>query len=379
MQVNPFLFDRPLERVEDLVGRDGDLGELMRLSRQRTYTLIEAPRRYGKTSVLKVLADQWREDGALAVRVDFSGLLTVEEAARRVHDAYDHADAHGRLTELLRELLRNVRPRVGPVEVGGLGSSQVDLAAQLHGLLEMPVSVAARTGKRSLVAFDEFQDVLAVPGLDGLLRSHVQHHGEQATYLFAGSEPSLLRELFGERSRPFYGQAHSVRLGRIAPTLLADAIADRFRATERNAGEGGQIVAEVGAGHPQRTMLLAWQLWEETAPSQTASASTAQLAIERVLSARRHELEGAERAMTNNERRVTVAVAHGLAPTGTRSQRATGLATGSAAQTAVRGLLERGELEERPGGGVTLVDPLLGLHLREHHPVSERPAPRKRG
>lgn len=369
MHPNPFLFDRPLDRVEDLVGRDDDLDELEHLARQGTYTLIEAPRRYGKTSVLKVLAERWRLDGALAVRVDFSGVLTVDEAARRVHDAYDQAGTHGRLTELVRELLRNVRLRLGPIEVGPLGSAQVDLAAELHGLLEMPVAVASRTGKRSLVAFDEFQDVLTVPGLDGLLRSHVQHHGEQVSYAFAGSEPSLLRELFAERSRPFYGQAHPLPLGRISPALLADAIAERFDATGRRAGEAGQIVAELGAGHPQRTMLLAWQLWERTASGATATPEDAQTALDRALVARRHELEAAQRGLTGNERRVMVAAAHGLAPTGTRAQRATGLATGSAGQKAVRSLLERGELEALDDGRLIVVDPLSAIYLRANHPV----------
>ena len=47
---NPFKFATPLEPPEYLVGRDQDLRALERLARAGTYTLLEAPRRYGKTS-----------------------------------------------------------------------------------------------------------------------------------------------------------------------------------------------------------------------------------------------------------------------------------------------------------------------------------------
>lgn len=118
----------------------------------------------------------------------------------------------------------------------------------LHRLLEVPLAVAHRTGRRALVAFDEFQDVLAVPGLDGLLRSHM------------------------------------------------------------------------GAGHPQRTMLLAWHLWEITAAGATATLELAQRALADALTDRRAELEAISQALSTVEQRVTVAVAHGLAPSGSRAQ-----------------------------------------------------------
>ena len=168
-RTNPFRFATPLERPEDLVGRDGELETLERLGRSGTYTLLEAPRRYGKTSLLKAGAHRWRDqDGALAVWVDFSAVLTVEEASRRIDDAYQDVRAHGRLSDLLRELVASIRLRLGPVEVGPVRPAVgVDPSAALHRLLEVPVEVAHRTGRRALVAFDEFRDVLWSPGWMG--------------------------------------------------------------------------------------------------------------------------------------------------------------------------------------------------------------------
>jgi uncharacterized protein len=366
---NPFDFETPLEHASDLAGRERELAELAHLTRSGTYTLVEAPRRYGKTSLLKAAAELWREnEQGLAVHVDFSEILTIEEAARRVRVAYEQQGDHGHARRMLSEALRSVRVRLGPVEIGPLASPSavLDHAAGLHELLELPVEVAKRSDRRAVVYLDEFQDVLAVPGLDGLLRSHIQHHGSNVTYVFAGSEPSMLRELFSDRSRPLYGQAHPFRLGRISTEALFDRVARRFSDTGKDAGDAGAEVVLLGAGHPQRTILLAWRLWELTTGG-PATRADATAALAATLRARKPELDAAWRAMTANERRVAIAVAHGLAPTGARAQRATGIATRSAAQQSLRALLERGDVERSEAGQTTLVDPLLAARLRQQH------------
>jgi hypothetical protein len=199
-----------------------------------------------------------------------------------------------------------VRVRLGPVEIGPLASPSavLDHAAGVHELLELPVEVAKRSDRRAVVYLDEFQDVLAVPGLDGLLRSHIQHHGSNVTYVFAGSEPSMLRELFSDRfRRPLYGQAHPFRLRRISTEALFDHVARRFSDTGKDAGDAGAEIVLLGAGHPQRTILLAWHLWELTTVG-PATRADATAALAATLRARKPELDAAWPVMTANERRV---------------------------------------------------------------------------
>lgn len=369
---NPFRFAAPFARPEELVGRRDDLARLRGLTEAGTYVMLEAPRRFGKTSLVKATAHEWRRGGGLAVWVDFSTVLTVPEAARRVEEAQREA-GQGSLEDLLAELLRSIRVRLGPLELGGLaGRGPTDHEAHLHELLEVPAEVARRSGRRSLVCLDEFQDVLAVPGLDGLLRSHLQHHADLVSYVFAGSEPSLLRELFSSRSRPLYAQAKPLRLGRIAPDALAKHIAEELRGGGRRSAGGPGWIAGLGAGHPQRTMLLAWHLWDVTPEGGVAGDDQALAALRTALEDVRPELEAVWRSLAGNERRLAVALAVGLSPLGTQAQRATGMASRSAAQRALDGLLAAGHAE-RDGKRVALVDPLLAVWLREQHPLaSER-------
>jgi len=364
---NPFRFATPFSRPEELVGRGADLERLRQLADAGTYTMLEAPRRYGKTSLVKAAAHAWRAEGGFAVSIDFSAVLTIAEAARRFEEAH-RSDEHGSLRALLADMLSQIRLRLGPIEVGGSTAPPVEPEAHVHELLELPADLAARSGQRALVCLDEFQDVLAVPGLDGLLRSHLQHHVDRVSYVFAGSEPSLLRQLFASRSRPLFAQAKPYRLGRIAPSELARHIAGRFSDTGRDAGEAAARVAELGAGHPQRTMLLAWHLWDLTGERGRAGLETVAAALDSALTDAGPELEAVWRGLAGNERRLAVALAAGLAPLGPRTRRATGKASASAAQRALEGLLAAGHAEREPKP--TLVDPLFALWLRSRHGVA---------
>ncbi len=60
--------------------------------------------------------------------------------------------------------------------------------------LALPRRLYARDGTRTLVVFDEFQDVLAVADrADAVIRSEIQHHGDAASYIFAGSHVGMMR------------------------------------------------------------------------------------------------------------------------------------------------------------------------------------------
>jgi hypothetical protein len=136
--VKPFVFETPLEPENPLVGRSRDLARMLELAEAGTYTLLEAPRRFGKTSVLKRVAHNWTDDGKrLAVWADFSRVLTAEETARRLERAYAETRP-GRFGRLVAELLETIRLRLGPIEIGRSRSAPVDPRDRLHELLELP-------------------------------------------------------------------------------------------------------------------------------------------------------------------------------------------------------------------------------------------------
>src|SRR5215211_5123247 len=268
VDVNPFVYSRPVP-PEDVVDRDDEVRQLLRHVLGGHYVRLYAPRKYGKTSLLKrALHDGARDEGLIGILIDLYRVSSIADVTVRIERAYAK-QLQGEIRRRIESFLQ--RSGVG-LSLGAFGiSAQLQLeptrdpVPALHALLELPLRLEASGGYRAFIAFDEFQDVGRIDGLDGLLRSHIQHHGEVASYVFAGSEPGLMRLLFESRERPLYGSAVPMRLGRLADVDIAAYVAGRFEATGRDVGEALNPLLQSARGHPQRAMLLAHRLWEEVA------------------------------------------------------------------------------------------------------------------
>ncbi len=262
--VNPFIYSHPLA-PDEIIDRDAETRELLTNAIGGHYVRLYAPRKYGKTSLLqRALADGEREEGLIPVLVDLYRVVSVADVTVRLERAY------------ARHLKGAVRARVDQfLQRTGIGLSlgvhgisariqldpRVDPLPALHALLDLPLRLEQSGGYRALIAFDEFQDIQKVPDLDGLIRSHIQYHGEVASYVFAGSEPGLMEQLFEDRDRPLYGSAVPMRLGRLLPEDVGGYVAGRFETTRRDVGDALGPLLQAAGGHPQRAMLLAHRLW----------------------------------------------------------------------------------------------------------------------
>jgi hypothetical protein len=218
----------------------------------------------------------------------------------------------------------------------------------------------ASTGRRALIVLDEFQDVARVEALDAILRSHIQHQGPAACYVFSGSEPGLMRTLFEERERPLYGQAVPMRLGRLADADIAGYLVARFGATNRAGGDAVNPLLATAEGHPQRAMLLAHRLWARVGPGERATGRDWQGALDDALAELGPEFDAHWRRLSTVEQKTLRSVmAGGGSPYRRPVLERLGLHKASA-QSAIRNLLARAELEQLPeAGGYRLVDPLL--------------------
>src|SRR5215204_4877918 len=272
--VNPFVYSRPIS-PEEIVDRDEETQQLLKNAVGGHYVRLYAPRKYGKTSLLRrALADGERQEGLVPVLVDLYGAVSLADVAVRFERAYSK-ELRGAIRGRVEEFLQ--KTGLG-LSLGAFGVSarlqlepRHDPLPALHALLDLPLRLEADGGYRALIVLDEFQDIVKVRGMDALLRSHIQFQGEVASFVFAGSEPGLMRELFEEKDRPLYAQAVPMRLGRLDDRDIAEYIASRFKETGRNVGEALNPLLGAAEGHPQRAMLLAHRLWHELEPGETAT------------------------------------------------------------------------------------------------------------
>ena len=364
--MNPFVYSRPVAPAH-LIDRDAENERLVELAEGGHAVRLSAPRRYGKTSLLYRVRDEARAVGMRCVYVDLWGAVSRADLADTIEEAYRKA-LKGPIRNAAVSAIRALRPKfkATPGGVGAEVSPDVDSAParRLRGLLDLPVRLHERDGIRTLVIFDEFQELLkAGDDLDAILRSRIQHHGEAAGYIYAGSHAGLMEELFGRKERPLFGQAQPLRLDPLSDSDLAEYIGARFAETGRDPGEALERLLDFVQGHPQRAMMLAHHLWRLTEPKATARLEDFDEALAAVREEAHEAVEAVWGALAPVERRVVSALArsdHALLSdrTLTRFQ----LAKSSAREARDR-LIEAGDLH-RLGGDTLIVDPLLADFAR---------------
>jgi uncharacterized protein len=362
--LNPFRFSGPLA-PEDMIDRDPEADDLLALAGGGHSFRLVGPRRYGKTTLLRrVLATAERE-GAVAILVDLQDVLSIAEIVVRIERGYERLK--GPVRRHVESLFRTWN--IG-LSLGGGGftatlqrNPNVDAESVLLRLLELPASLFDRQGTTSLVVFDEIQDVLAVPGADGKIRSVIQHQTEAATYGFAGSAPGVMQHLFADPARPLLEQAVPRNLAPLPLDAVADYVSQRFERTGRDVGPALSPLLEFTRGHPQRSMMLAHYLWQRTPRDGRGDEEIWLAALDQAAADTAPLMSAIWRALTPNERRVVRAIA--VAPTPLHSEE-TAAAVGikrSSIGRALESLTAQADVIDGRGSP-RLTDPMFELWLQ---------------
>lgn len=365
--MNPFSYQGPVPPAR-LIDRRQELDALQRAAADGVAIRLAAPRRFGKTSLLDAHLASMLAAGHRGVRVDLSKVATVADVAARVAQAFADLPVDPR-----RSVRRwSARLAVG-VSVAGVNVSLAPSAARpradearaaLLELLDVPLALHGADGGLTVVCLDEFQDLLvADDSLDGLVRSVIQHHGSAAAYVFAGSQPSLMRSLFTDRERPFYGQARPLELPVLPATEAAHDIEALLAADGLDGDAAVDELVAFSGGHPQRTVLIAHHLYnllDSSEPPADPFASAIELALEETSDAHQAVWDALGRA----ERVVMVALADGQAPTGSRVATEHRMARSTLQDALDRLVEDERHVWRDPAGRSSLLDPLLGEWLR---------------
>ncbi len=379
--LRPFPFETPIA-PDALIDRRSELAQLSQAAAERVHIRLAGPRRFGKTSLLLAHAAGLSGAGWRTVHVDLYGVTSLAEVCVRIASSYSRL-RDGRIRSHLDSLGSRLGLSLTPAGPGiTLGPRQkvpTQEATQTAAaeLLDLPLTMFERDEIPTLVVFDEFQDLLtAGPALDGLLRSHVQYHGNAAVYIYAGSQPSLMRKLFSDRERPLYGQAEPLELGPLPVDEVMVELAERFEELgEDPVGALSPLIA-TAAGHPQRTMLLAHLLHRELAARDLGTTTLpegesvegialADAVVRRALAMTNEAHQSVWDGLSSGKKAVLAALADGDSPTGTTTARK--LDTSRATlQSALRELAKEGQHVTRDGdtGPWRYVDPLLAAWVQ---------------
>ena len=361
---NPFRFGR-IVSGEAFTDRETDLLVLQRELRDGQNILIEAPRRFGKTSLILEVRRRLVADGIPVAYLDCMLVPSRARLADRLASAYLEAfrTPAQRAEDWIVQHLKAVRIRP-TLTITDEGHAQVSFEAasagghNLDALLEQlfaePEAIA-RGGKkkRLVVILDEFQDLVELgPGLLRQLRAVIQHQ-QHVSYAFLGSRQGLLRKAIHDRGAPLLKMARPYPLGPLPREEFAHFLLARFKASGRPLPKDAvYTLIDFTGGHPNDTQEAAHFLWE-VALLPLSSEELVRTAIDRVLDAEAAQMTVLWHDSAPAQRSLLVA----LVEWGGRNiysedyRRRANLGAATTVQRAIQTLIER-ELVDLDGAGV---------------------------
>lgn len=266
---NPFIFGEIIEEP-NFINRTGELHQLVRDLADGQKVFLLSPRRFGKSSLvaLALLKLRKRQIHTVSLTVSSYSSYTqfLEKFAEKVLRA---AGPWERVKDWATRFGRNVRPDIsfnmgtGEVSVSlgrGTGFDPVPIAPEVFAL---PGELARNAGFRMAICLDEFQQINEFDSgtVENAIRNQVQEQREVG-YVFAGSQPSLMREMLSAR-RPFHKAGPQMFLDKIPAedwkVFIARQFGRRGRKLSADAMDDLLITADL---IPYDVQRLAHELWD---------------------------------------------------------------------------------------------------------------------
>src|SRR5262245_41611429 len=269
MHTNPFTFGA-LALDRSFTDRDGEIRELVRDMQNGQDVLVYAPRRYGKSSLVLRAAQRAIRKGILVGYCDLMRTPTKERFASALAKTIysDLETAAGQAVERATRLFRGLRitpiMEVDPIDgnlrfifQGGRQRAAVD--DTIEGLLALPGKIAAERGRRAVLVFDEFQEIVTLDRhYPNLMRAVFQEQPE-VSHVYLGSKRHVLQRIFEDENEPFWRSAKRLEIGGIAPLEFGRFLRQRFEETEKEIDdEALERVLDATGGHPYGTQELAY-------------------------------------------------------------------------------------------------------------------------
>lgn len=182
------------------------------------HIMIKAPRRFGKTSLVKQIFDHEKNypyiyiDIRLNHSLDFLSKQILDQAYQLVKIQNFIKQAKSELFGLLQSIKTISIPDIAEVTIDMVSKESDPIELFIHSL-DAVNKIAMAKNINIKIIFDEFQDITTLYDKQILevLRSIAQHH-ENITYVFLGSIESIMTEIFESKASPFFHFANVIQL-----------------------------------------------------------------------------------------------------------------------------------------------------------------------
>lgn len=363
---NPFLFGGEVTG-SDFCGREKELAELHADTHAGQNVLIYASRRFGKTSLLRVLQAELQDKNITCMYADLSRPLDVAQFAEEYFRAFtSELGGPEKVIEIIKHKLNfglSTQLKVSPTgeTSWGLDINPGNKAIPLQEVIDLPFKYGRKEKQKIVVILDEFQEVVKL-GLEAKLRSYVQAHGRHVSYLFAGSKKSILTQMFGDRTRPFFQSVKTLPLEGIPEEDWQPFIADKFTMSKKKISKGliSQVVT-LAQICPYLVQHLCYVLWDIS--GKTVVEKNVDEALAMVLAREGDKYVMAWDSLSFAQQKMALVLAGDPQELYSKETLRGHDLTPSTAQRAVSGLLTKNITEKLKDGGHKFQDPFFKIWL----------------
>ncbi len=218
--MNPFVLNS-YSGPEFFCDREEETEMLLKNIENRSNTAIFSQRRMGKTALVKhVFHFLEKKKGIIPVYLDIYPTSNLKEFSDALSTAiYNVFPIHATIGRKFWEHLKLLRPVVTVNTLSGAPELSLDISSpeQIEKTIPQLFSFLAQQNSHVVIAIDEFQQILSYPEkrVEALLRTTIQGLNN-VSFLFLGSDRTLMSEIFNSAKRPFYASSKYLILDQIS-------------------------------------------------------------------------------------------------------------------------------------------------------------------
>lgn len=358
---------------ENFTDREKETERLLLNFTHGVNTILISPRRWGKTSLVKKVAQMAQTGKRKVVYMDIFSCRTEQEFYRlwatsvlkQTSSKWDEWIENAKL------FLSHINPKISigtdPMNDFSINFEYVKGDNSETDILQLPEKIACEKGIQIVICIDEFQQISDFEDsktFQKKLRTvwQLQQH---VSYCLFGSKKHLMNELFERRNLPFYKFGDAIYLTKIETKYWVEYICRRFADTGKQISSGlAEEICRLVDNHSSYVQQLSWLLWIHTIGAATDTQLSA--ALEDLLDQNNILFQNEIESLSSYQMNFLRAIIDGVDSGFSRKEVLQKYNLGTSANIIrLKNALLQKELIEIDGPRVTLSDPVFGVWFKK--------------
>ncbi|MHB1948216.1 MAG: AAA family ATPase [Gammaproteobacteria bacterium] len=356
---------------EAFINREKERNYLISRIKANKHSVLIAPRRYGKTSlVMKVATEMKIPYCSIDLLAAYNEEYVRDHIVNKVSQlVFELLPGISKAKESLINIFKKMKPEISIGAFGqklSLSLSENPLQDITDLLLKLD-ETAKHFKKKAVVFIDEFQQISQLKNYHSLEASirHAVERSQNISYVFSGSNRQLLRQMFGDQGRPLYRLCQTITIERMDKEIYIYHLQHLAQLKwKKKISLSSEIIEQIFTYtelHPFYMNVLCQLLWEDNNIPSIEKITTV---WHNYVKAQKHIISHDITELSANQRKIIIA----LAKTPTKEIQSIEFTapikiSASSAQQSLEVLLFKDLVYKRDDGFFCLLDPAMKYYL----------------